>query len=146
MTSYELFLDFVSKGALFCTVMGMTALELIPFLPIKPWTAILTFASRVMVGPLEAKVDDIKKTNDERWAERVRGDVLDFARACQYQKLHTRDEWERIIDLVDRYEDYIEQNNLPNGKFTHAANYLKERYKRRLEKNDFKRDEELYKS
>lgn len=146
MTSYELFLDFVSKGALFFTVLAMTALELISFLPVKPWTAILTFASKVMIGPLAEKVEEIAKTNDRRWAKRVRGEVLSFARACQHDRLHTRDEWEQIIETMEEYEDYVVQKKIVNGKFEHASRYLEELYQDRLKRNDFLKDEELYKN
>lgn len=86
---------------------------------------------------LEKKVDDIEKQRMEDEKDRIRFEVLEFANSCRNKKLHTKDEFQHIIDLNDKYEDLLDKTNDKNGVFASEIEYVKVLYKRCQEQNDF---------
>lgn len=159
MSLLEGLLDWIHKNPFFIAI-GLTSILQISPIKINPWTSVLYWIGGVFNKPVMAELEnvkqdiqnvkssvtEIKKINDRRWSERVRGEILEYARACQCGQLHTRSEWEQKIALIEEYDNYVKENELVNGKFVAAKEYLQETYQRRLKKNDFLDDKELYKN
>ena len=129
---------------------------LIQIVPIKinPWSALFKWISKIITGDACNKIDGLVekvnkidglldkvdkidadvKTNEK---DRIRWEVLDFANSCRNGRKHTRDEYQHIIALNDKYKELLAQTGDTNGVFEAEYEYIKKLYAERLEKNDF---------
>lgn len=129
---------------------------LIQIVPIKinPWSALFKWISKTITGDacnkidgliekvnkiegLIDKVDKIEadvKTNEK---DRIRWEILYFANSCRNGRRHTRDEYQHIIALNDKYRELLAITQDTNGVFEAEYDYIKKLYAERLEKNDF---------
>ena len=129
---------------------------LIQIVPIKinPWSALFKWISKIITGDACSKIDGLMekvnkidglldkvdkieadvKTNEK---DRIRWEVLDFANSCRNNRKHTRDEYQHIIALNDKYKELLAQTGDTNGVFEAEYEYIKKLYAERLEKNDF---------
>ena len=79
----------------------------------------------------------IEAQMDENEKDRIRWEVLDFANSCRNGRKHTKDEYQHIITLHDKYKRLLEKTNDTNGVFDEEYAYIKRLYAERQEKNDF---------
>ena len=93
---------------------------------------------------MEEKLDDMKKEITEiraqQWADekdRIRYEVLDFANSCRNGRRHTRDEFQHIISLNDKYEELLARTNDKNGVFEEEYGYIVNLYHKCQVENDF---------
>ena len=86
---------------------------------------------------LAKKVDQIETRQMADEKDRIRYEVLDFANSCRNGRRHTRDEFQHIVDLNDKYERLLETTGDHNGVFVEEYAYIKGLYRRCMEKNDF---------
>jgi len=129
---------------------------LIQIMPIKinPWSALFKWISKAITGDACSKIDGLVekvnkidglidkvnkieadiKTNEK---DRIRWEVLAFANSCHDNRKHTKDEYQHIIALNDKYRELLAQTNDTNGVFEAEYEYIKKLYAERLEKNDF---------
>lgn len=125
----------------------------IQFTPIKlnPWSALFKWVGKTITGDACKKIDalvlkvdkidqDVSKinqdvTNNEK--DRIRWEILDFANSCRNNRRHTRDEFQHIVALNDKYMDLLKKTNDKNGVFELEYDYIQKIYAERLEKNDF---------
>ena len=49
----------------------------------------------------------LERMTDEK--DRIRYEVLDFANSCRNGRRHTKDEFQHIIDLNDKYEVLLDK-------------------------------------
>ena len=63
--------------------------------------------------------------------------MLDFANACRNGVRHTKDEFQHIIDVNDKYEELLRQTNDTNGVFKEEYQYILKVYHSCQEKNNF---------
>lgn len=107
--------------------------------PIKlnPWTAIFNWIGKRLNGDLINKVDTLTNAVDENEKDRIRWEVLEFANSCRNNIKHTKDEFQHIITLNDKYEKLLLKTNDKNGVFDAEYKYIKKLYHDRQEKNDF---------
>lgn len=112
---------------------------LIQIIPIKinPWSALLKWISKIVTGDACGKIDDLIKQVDENEKDRIRWEILDFANSCRNGRRHTRDEFQHIVTLRDKYKKLLEKTNDTNGVFDVEYKYIQDLYAERLEKNDF---------
>lgn len=112
---------------------------LIQIIPIKinPWSALLKWVSKIVTGDACRKIDDLIKQVDENEKDRIRWEILDFANSCRNGRRHTRDEFQHIVTLRDKYKKLLEKTNDTNGVFDVEYKYIQDLYAERLEKNDF---------
>ena len=80
---------------------------------------------------------DIKKQLDE-----LRTEILDFSDSCMNHRRHTKEQFDHVIEILDRYDKYITENKLTNGQVDVAHEYILEIYKQCIRENDFALDEE----
>lgn len=120
---------------------------LIQIVPIKinPWSALFKWISKAITGDacskidgLVAKVDKIDgliekidkidtdvKTNEK---DRIRWEVLEFANSCRNDRKHTKDEYQHIIALNDKYRELLTLTGDTNGVFEAEYEYIKKQY------------------
>ena len=114
--------------------------------PIKvnPWSALFKWIGKTITGNACSKIDGLidkvekiekgVKTNEK---DRIRWEILDFANSCRNDRKHTRDEFQHIVALNDKYKRLLSETNDTNGVFEVEYNYIQDLYAERLEKNDF---------
>lgn len=114
--------------------------------PIKvnPWTAILkSIGSRMNADILtrlkevetQLEKQDAKIDNNEK--DRIRFEILDFARTCRKHEKHTKEEFDHIFEQYDKYEVILASLEQPNGKVTQAMHFIGEVYQKILVEDDF---------
>lgn len=119
---------------------------LIEITPIKwnPLTSILSWIGTRMNGKLIAKVDNLEKKTealeekiDMNEIDRIRWEILSFAGSCRKGQKHTKDEFEHIISLHEKYNNILEEHDMQNGLVTIEYEYIEDIYRRCLEQNSF---------
>ena len=119
---------------------------LIEITPIKlnPLTSILAWIGNRMNGKLIAKVDNLEKKTDAldqkidmNEIDRIRWEILSFAGSCRTGQRHTKDEFEHIISLHEKYNKILEEHDMKNGLVTIEYEYIEDIYRHCLEKNSF---------
>lgn len=111
---------------------------------INPWSALFQWIGKAITGNTCGKIDGLInkveslendiKTNEK---DRIRWEILDFANSCRNERRHTRDEFQHIVALNDKYKKLLKETNDRNGVFEVEYNYIQDLYAERLEKNDF---------
>lgn len=111
----------------------------IQFTPIKinPWTTLFKWVGNLLTSDLSNKLDKISNEVIENEKDRIRWEILDFANSCRNGRKHTRDEFQHIVELRDKYERLLKETHDKNGVFEVEYQYILELYAERLEKNDF---------
>ena len=111
---------------------------------INPWSALFKWIGKTITGNacnkidgLIDKVDKIEKDVKTNEKDRIRWEILDFANSCRNNRKHTRDEFQHIVALNDKYKRLLSETNDSNGVFEVEYNYIQDMYAERLEKNDF---------
>ncbi len=121
--------------------------------PIKcnPWTALLGWIGRIITRDVMQEVEGIKAgladvrrqqkqqqlEQDKNEMDRIRSEVLDFANSCRNKRRHTKEEFDHIFDLNDKYKALLEKNGQQNGRFEEAFAYVCTLYRKCMDENDF---------
>jgi len=74
---------------------------------------------------------------NENEKDRIRWEILDFANSCRNNQQHTKDEFQHIITLNDKYEKLLALTGDTNGVFEAEYRYIQKIYTECQEKNDF---------
>lgn len=90
---------------------------------------------------LKSETNAIKDRINENEKDRIRWEILDFANSCRNGRKHTKDEFQHIITLNDKYGILLERTNDKNGVFEVEYKYILYLYNRLLEKNEFLSEE-----
>lgn len=124
-------------------VFGSLFIQISP-IKIDPWSFIIKWIGKVLMGEACGKMDDlIEKIDDmdtemkENEKDRIRWEILDFANSCHNHRKHTRDEFKHIIELNDKYNTLLEQTHDRNGVFKAEYEYIKKLYDKLNEKDAF---------
>lgn len=67
---------------------------------------------------------------DENEKDRIRYEVLDFANSCHNNRRHTKDEFEHIIALNDKYDTLLKRTGDKNGVYNAEYEYLMRLYEK----------------
>ena len=125
-------------------IIGLSTLIQIAPIKLNPWTAIFKWVGNKINGDLNKKIDDLVKDVNELSAQRkedekdrIRWEILDFANSCRHNHKHTKDEFQHIIELNDKYKKLLKETNDENGVFEAEYEYIQEVYKERQRLNDF---------
>lgn len=100
------------------------------------------------VDELEKKVDanerkrvednaEIEKAMDTNEKDRIRFEVLAFADSCRNHVKHSKEQFEHILALNDKYQKLLEKTNDSNGVFESDFEFIKEIYGECLRENKF---------
>lgn len=118
----------------------------IEIVPIKwnPLSSIFKWIGKKITSETTKELKQIKDDlNEQRTMieenekDRIRWEILDFANSCRNGRKHTKDEYQHIIALNDKYKDLLEKTGDKNGVFEAEYEYIKKLYAERQEKNDF---------
>lgn len=125
-------------------VIALSAIIQIAPIKLNPWSSLFKWIGSKINEDLNKKVDkltedvnDLSSQRKEDEKDRIRWEVLDFANSCRNGQKHTKDEFQHIIALNDKYNKLLEETNDKNGVFEAEYEYIQTLYKERQEKNDF---------
>lgn len=123
---------------------GLSLVIQITPIKVNPWSSLFKWVGKMVTADLNKKVDEIntsvlklQNNIDENEKDRIRWEVLDFANSCRNGRRHTKDEFQHIIVLHDKYRIMLERTHDTNGVFDAEYEYVKKLYAERQEKNDF---------
>ena len=85
----------------------------------------------------EKKLDQINTTIDQNEIDRIRWEILNFSNSCRKDERHSKEEFEHIIKLHEKYQIIIEARHMKNGLIDVEYQYIEGLYRKCLEKNSF---------
>lgn len=138
----------------------IVVVSLIQIAPIKidPWSALFKWIGKMVtnnacskidglivkvngvetkLNNLETNVANLENSIDANEKDRIRWEILDFANSCRNDRKHSRDEFQHIVDLNDKYKRLLKKTGDSNGVFDIEFKYIQDLYAERLAKNDF---------
>lgn len=124
----------------------LTLSVFIQIAPIKinPWSSLIKWIGKTLNSRLQQEIlkinniiKDISSDIDQNEKDRIRWQVLDFASSCREGRLHTKDEFQHIIALNDKYKKLLAKTDDKNGVFDEEYKYIQDIYHKRQQKNDF---------
>lgn len=124
---------FILENWGFCAFVLAIFVQITPAIKVSP----ISWFGSLLTGRLRKDIADIQNAIDENEKDRIRWEVLDFANACRNSIRHTRDEFQHIITLHDKYEALLKKTGDTNGVFDAEYDYILQLYRERQEKNDF---------
>lgn len=116
---------------------GSTVIIQISPIKINPWSALMAWIRRMLVGDLEKSMSELKRDFEEEKVNLMRWNILDFANSCRNDRKHTKEEWNHCLSQLAEYEKHCEEKHIPNGVINEDGKYLRELYRERCMKNDF---------
>lgn len=122
-----------------------------PHIKWNPWRSFFGWFGKALtrdvclkVDILGKKVDKIEQQQEAQSMEHkidemdyVRTTVLDFANSCRQKRKHTKEEFDHIFALNDKYQDLLRITGQQNGRFEEAFAYIKGLYRTCMEENSF---------
>ena len=108
-----------------------------PSIKWNPWTSHFKWIGNVINGDIRKKIDSMAKAIDDNEKDRIRWEVLAFSNSCRNDTKHSKDEFEHIVALNEKYKTLLAKTKDSNGVFEAEYEYIVELYKERLRKNDF---------
>lgn len=75
---------------------------------------------------------DIKDQMLQDKIERYRSQILDFGNACKKRE-YNKEAYDHILEIYDKYEEILKNNEMTNGKVDLAIAYIKKRYSEYME-------------
>lgn len=127
------FFDWCLDHWSFCAFILAIFIQITPGIKFNP----LTWLGNLFFGSLRKDLQEIRNQVDENEKDRIRWEVLDFANSCRNGRRHTKDEFQHIIALHDKYTALLAKTNDSNGVFDAEYEYIKDLYAERQRKNDF---------
>lgn len=143
MTTAQQFWEWVGQHLWTIILVGSFFIQIAP-IKINPWSAVIKWIGKIIMNDacgkmdsLIAKVDKIESDVNNNEKDRIRWEILDFANSCRNNRKHTRDEFQHVVALHDKYKKLLEITHDKNGVFEVEYQYIKDLYAERMEKNDF---------
>ena len=134
--------QFVGYAAL--TISIVSVFFEISKIKISPITSLLGWVGQRMnshlISAMEeqgTRIKNLEEKIDKNEIDRIRWEILDFANSCRNGRLHTKDEFEHIINQNQKYHEILEAHGMENGLIDLEYSYIVNLYKRCQEKNDF---------
>lgn len=118
---------------------------------ISPWSRLFKWIGKLITaesdkkietlitttGKMEKNINALQTNINENEKDRIRWEILDFANSCRNGRKHTKDEFQHIVALNDKYKSLLALTGDKNGVFEIEYDYIKKIYAERQEKNDF---------
>lgn len=82
----------------------------------KPVVAEIAETKKKIDG-IAAEVDDLRKDVDTNEMDSIRSEVLDFANSCRNGRRHSKEEFDHIIALNDKYDQLLRKYGIRNGVY-----------------------------
>lgn len=133
-------LDFITQFIINNPVITLIGtVTLIQIVPIKldPWSMLLNTISEALVGDMRKDLAEVKTDLERESVDNKRWNILDFANSCRNGRMHTKEEWNHVLEQLKQYETFCREKNIDNGVIEEETKYLRELYHDRNIKNDF---------
>lgn len=125
--------DWILDHWSFCAFMLAVFVQITPGIKVNP----ISWIGGLLLGSVRKDITQLQAAVDENEKDRIRWEVLDFANSCRNGRKHTRDEFQHIITLHDKYKQLLSKTNDTNGVFDAEYAYIRDIYADRQRKNDF---------
>ena len=83
------------------------------------------------------KLDALDLKIDMNEVDHIRFEILNFANSCRNGCKHTKDEFDHIIELNEKYHKILDARKMTNGQIQLEYDYIIRLFKRCQEQNDF---------
>ncbi len=119
-------------------------IDFTPGIKFNPVKTVLRWVGKVINGELEKELESVKtslkeqqESINENEKDRIRWEVLDFANSCRNGRKHTKDEFEHIIVITEKYHVLLKKTDDTNGVFDAEYRYICELYHKCQRENTF---------
>ena len=123
-------------GGITCYIEFSKKIKWNPLSDILKW-----FGERLLV-PVNTKIEELKATQasqetilnelrdkqDDNEIDRIRWEILNFARSCRNGEWHAADEFEHMFELNTKYHGLLDRRKLKNGRIDLEYNYIVRTY------------------
>ena len=121
--------NFISVVVIFSVFIQITPIKWNPLTTFAKWLGkIFTKELSDQMETMQGNLDNIRDDIDENEKDRIRWEVLDFANSCRHGRKHTKDEFQHMITLNDKYKVLLERTGDQNGVFESEFKYIKGLY------------------
>ena len=117
-------------------------IDLTPGIKFQPVRWVLKRMGNLINADIKKQLDELQKEVTEFKVDSWRAEILDFSESCMNHRRHTKEQFDHVIEILDKYDKYITENKLTNGQVDVAHEYILEIYKQCIRENDFALDEE----
>lgn len=124
-------------------VIFASVIQITPF-KFNPWSALFGWIGKKLnrdvnnhLSNIDKKIESQQRMIEDNEKDRIRWEVLDFANSCRYGRNHSKDEYQHIVDISDKYHKMLKESGETNGVFTLEYNYIIAEYERKSKDNSF---------
>lgn len=123
---YETISQLTIGGWLAIVVMLSMFIEVVPFIKINP----VAWLGERLNASMYKRVDKIEKKLDQHIAQSYRNKILSFQDGLLLDgsSSFTKEQYDEVIDSIELYESYCEENEIDNDKCVLAIEYIKRCY------------------
>lgn len=85
-----------------------------------------------MLTEVQQNQKDLKLEFDEHVAQAYRNKIFNFQDKLIHRGItgHSMEEWDEVIEACDKYEAFVDENHIENGKCKRAIGYIKRSYQK----------------
>jgi hypothetical protein len=138
-------INHLAQGGVVGLLVVLIGMIKIPKLELNIWNLIGRTIGRSINGEvlaqvkrLTVEVDILKKEEELERARQARQRILRFNDEILFNKRHSKEHFDEILDDIDTYEDYCEAHeDYENNKAVLAISTIREVYKECLRDHDF---------
>lgn len=138
-------INHLAQGGVVGLLIVLIGMIKIPKLELNIWNLIGRTIGRSINGEVLAQVkqltnevDTLKKEEELERARQARQRILRFNDEILFNKRHSKEHFDEILDDIDTYEDYCEAHeDYENNKAVLAISTIREVYKECLRDHDF---------
>lgn len=112
-------------------------IDLTPGIKFQPVRWLIKQLGNLMNHDMKTQLDQLQKDFQDHKVDSWRMEILNFSNGCINHKRHTKEEFDHILDVCDKYDGYIKEKKLTNGQVDVAHEYIVEIYKECMRTNDF---------
>lgn len=116
-------------------------IDLTPGLSFQPVRWGLKQLGNLINADIKKQLDELQKEVTEFKVDSWRTEILNFSDTCMNHQRHTKEQFDHVIETLDRYDKYIKKKEEVNGQVDVAHEYILEVYKQCIRENDFALDE-----
>lgn len=126
------------------TLVAVASLIQIAPVNVNPWGWIMKMIKTALMEDVTAKVEkmdermsEVESKLDDSMISNMRWDILGFSNSCRNGVLHSKEEWNHVIEQISTYENMCTALQITNGVIEQESEFLRCMYQDRLRKNDF---------
>lgn len=126
------------------TLIAIASLIQISPIKVNPWGWIMNMIKTALMADITKKVDsmderisELEQKMDDQKIGHMRWEILGFSNSCRNGVMHSKEEWNHVIEQIRDYEEMCERLNIANGVIEEESTFLRGMYQERLKKNDF---------